>query len=84
MAQVIYFLLWGILNLITFGLQKDNIFLLAMMCPVNIVYGLYYAKESTNEYQWIIGVAIAILGTYSLFKAVGIGVSNIRKKRTTT
>ncbi len=68
---------------LVFGLifwQKTEI-LYALGVPVGIVYGLGVASSNAvNSTLWVVGIAIAILGTYCLYKLVKIGLAVARKK----
>ncbi len=60
---------------------EDRLFLYSLMAPVNITFGLFFAGESLERYQWIVGVTIAILGVYCLIRAVMMGLNLIRARR---
>lgn len=67
------------MNLLTF--TKERIFLWALMAPVNITFGFYFATESLERYQWIAGVSIAILGLYCLYQSALAGLGLLKKGR---
>ena len=50
---------------------QKNAFLYLMACPLNLVYGLSLASGSTvASTQWVMGVIIAIIGLFCLFRVV--------------
>jgi hypothetical protein len=61
--------------------KPDCVFLFALMAPVDIVYGLYFAGTSLARYEWVAGVAVAVIGIFCLFRAVTIGLGLYRAKR---
>jgi len=71
----------GIIGLNALAFGKDSLFLYSLMAPVNITFGLFFAGEALERYQWIAGVAIAILGTYCLIKAATLGLDEYRARR---
>lgn len=60
---------------------QNRLFLYAMLFPVDISYGLYLARNSTENYLWILGVVVAIIGTYSLYKAALMGLEEYRSRK---
>ncbi len=71
----------AIVGLNALAFSNKSIFLYALMAPVNIISGLFYAGISLERYQWIVGVAIAIVGTYCLVKAATMGIDEYRARR---
>lgn len=66
--------------------QKDQfsekgLFLYIVSAPVAIVYGLSLASgEPVYSFLWVAGVAIAIIGTYFIYKVAVMGFAAIRKR----
>ncbi len=69
----------ALLNALAF--QQNNIFLYVLMTPINITYGLYYASTSTLRHEFIVGVVVAIIGLFCLFRAVLMGLDIVKSKR---
>jgi hypothetical protein len=61
---------------------QKSLFLYMLGVPVGIVYGLSLAVTYTTTLSlWVIGVVIAIIGTYFLFKVVELVLAGARSKR---
>ena len=69
----------ALLNILAF--TQKNEFLYVLIVPVNFTYGLYYAQTSILRHEFIIGVVVAIIGLFCLFRAVFMGLEGIRTKR---
>jgi len=82
-ALVTPFLKLGIVSLlVALTFWQKSLFLYALMCPVCIVYGLSLtAGELTSSPLWMAGIAVAIIGTYCLFKVVLLGLEGTKVRR---
>jgi len=50
---------------------QKNVFLYLLAAPVNIVYGLNLASDAdVASTQWVLGVVVAIIGMFCLFRVV--------------
>lgn len=77
LPQLFGFLVVVVLTCLAFS--KDSIIAYVLCAPVNITYGLFVANAADENYQWIAGVVIAIIGTGAIFKVVMIGFDEIKK-----
>ena len=55
------------------GPKPQGFFLYFLMVPIDIVYGLYLAADSTlYTSAWVMGVITAIMGLFFVFKSMAI------------
>ena len=65
--QVFAFLLAVIITGLAF--QQRNVFIYLLAVPVDFIYGLSLAAGSTpGSPAWVVGIAVAIIGTFILFR----------------
>jgi len=69
----------GFLNWL--ALKYNSIFLYALMTPADITFGLYFASNSMQRFEWIFGVVLAVIGIFCLFRAVMMGLDLLKEKR---
>jgi len=79
MTQITVGAVIALLNALAF--RENNIFLYVLMTPVDITYGLYYASTSTLRHEFIVGVVVAIIGLFCLFRAVMMGLDSAKSNR---
>lgn len=77
-ADAILLVLVALLIALAFG-QKSWV-LYALASPVGVVYGLSLATGADNNALWVVGVVIAIIGTYLLYRII-IAALGWRKKK---
>ena len=72
-----------VFSIIIMVLWQRNAFLYCLGAPVAMVFGLALAIEyDPMEPFWVIGISIAIIGTYFLFKvAVNEFIPMLRRKK---
>jgi hypothetical protein len=64
------------------GVLKDNAFVTLMAVPIDMLFGLSFATNYTpGSANWVIGLIMAIIGTYLLFRTGWRGWQEFRKKR---
>lgn len=64
-------LLFLVALVMTLVFCKSNIFLYSLGAPTGIVYGLFLASGADGNISfWVIGVVIALIGTYCLFRVL--------------
>jgi len=65
--SVLAFLLVVIITGLAF--QQKNVFIYLLAVPVDFLYGLSFAASNTvGSAAWVIGVVVAIIGTFILFR----------------
>lgn len=78
-GDVITFLL--VVAVIALVISKGSIVLYAVGSPLCIVYGLSRATPDAELSMWIVGVVIAIIGTYFLYQISAIAFNWYKKAR---
>jgi len=69
-----------ILFVLCFAFWQKQVFLYIISVPAALVYGLSLAGQTEEgSALWVLGITIAVIGVYSLFKAVLIGVQTTRR-----
>jgi hypothetical protein len=62
-------ILLGVALLNWLAFWQRHIFLYLLMVPVNVVYGLLTASQSTlYSTQWVVGIVVSILGLFFMFR----------------
>lgn len=65
--QIFVFLLVILITALAF--QQRNVFLYLLAVPVDLIYGWALAAESTpGSSAWVVGIAVAIIGTFILYR----------------
>jgi len=73
--------LFLVLAITALAFWQRNVFLYLLAAPVNLVYGLSTAASSVvNSAMWVIGVIIAIIGTFCLFRVALDQYSEIKSR----
>jgi len=70
-----------IVAILAFTFWQKSILLYALSCPSSLVYGLSISASTTvSSARGVAGIVIAIIGTYCLYKAVMLGLEDIKQR----